>query len=81
MSVRNNIVVEKWIAGQPAKNHRGSFWTNGKELYSYSLQIGDTVSSMKLLRDYTASGSFGFQSQTTSCHVGLAARHIDVVCA
>ena len=70
--VRNSEVAESWALGESAKNHRGSFWTDGKKIYSYELQIGDTTKSgKKVVRDYTARGSYGFQSQTTSCHIGL----------
>ena len=70
--VHNSLVAEAWALGKEAKNHRGSFWTDGKKIYSYELQIGDTSpTGKKIVRDYTANGSYGFQSQTTSCHVGL----------
>ena len=70
--VCNSLVAVAWAQGKPARNHRGSFWTDGKCIYSYELQIGDTSeTNKKIVRDYTARGSYGFQSQTTSCHVGL----------
>ena len=70
--VTNSEVAEAWALGQPAKNHTGSFSTDGQRIYSYELQIGDTTESgAKVVRDYTAAGSYGFRSQTTSCHVGL----------
>tara|TARA_Y100000114_G_scaffold10501_1_gene8272 strand:- start:398 stop:655 length:258 start_codon:yes stop_codon:yes gene_type:complete len=67
----NALVAEAWAMGKPARNHRGSFHTDGKKIYSYELQIGDTSDDKKIVRDYTARGSYGFQSHTTSCHVGL----------
>ena len=77
----NDEVALFWKLSRPAENHRGSFWTDGLKLYSYDLQIGDTcpVTNTKILKSYTAKGSWGFKSQTTSCHVGLAATKADVV--
>ena len=70
--VTNAEVCLAWAQGESARNHRGSFWTDGKRIYSYELQIGDTSEkSKKIVRDYTAKGSYGFQSMTTSQHVGL----------
>lgn len=70
--VCNALVAEAWALGQEARNHNGTFYTDGKRIYSYGLQIGDTSETdKKIVRDYTAKGSYGFQSQTTSCHVGL----------
>lgn len=71
--MRNEQVVKAWVAGKPAK--AGNLRTDGVSLWSYRLQIGDTaLSGKKLVHDYTASGSHGYRSQTTSCHVGLAKR-------
>jgi hypothetical protein len=70
-SKRNSDVVKAWVAGKPAK--AGNLRTDGVSLWSYRLQIGDTaLSGKKLVHDYTAGGSHGYRSQTTSCHVGLA---------
>jgi len=72
-SKRNDDVVEAWVAGKPAK--AGNLRTDGVSLWSYRLQIGDTaLSGRKVVYDYTAGGTHGFRSQTTSCHVGLAKR-------
>ena len=78
---RNEEVITAWIIGTRAENHRGSLTTDGKALYSYSLQIGDTceASGLKILRDHTAKGNWRYYSQTTSCHVGLARRKADVI--
>ena len=77
----NDEVALFWKLGREAKNHRGSFWTDGMKLYSYELLIGDTcpVTNNKVLKSYTAKGTWGFRSQTTSCHVGLAMPKADVV--
>ena len=79
--VRNHLVPSYWAEGKPASNHRGSFTTDGKRLFSYSLLIGDTCekTGAKILRDYTAGGRHGFQSMTTSCHVGRARVAADIV--
>lgn len=78
--MKNKLVVENWQQSCSASNHRGSLWTDGQKLYSYKLQIGDTTpKGLKVLKDYTAPGVHGFQSQTTSCHVNLAKRVADVV--
>ena len=79
--VRNHLVPEFWAKGKKAANHRHSFSTDGIRLYSYGLMIGDTCpdTGAKVLRDYTAKGKWGFQSQTTSCHVGNARLSADVI--
>ena len=70
--VANSLVAEAWALGKPARNHNGSFNTDGKSIYSYALQIGDTAeNNKKIVKDYTAKGSYGFQTMTTSQHVGL----------
>ena len=70
--VVNSLVAEAWALGKPARNHNGTFHTDGKSIYSYALQIGDTgESNKKIVKDYTAKGSYGFQTMTTSQHVGL----------
>ena len=77
--MRNSKVIQSWIEHQPATNHRGTLWTDGSKLFSYRLQIGDTAGELKILKDYTAKGTHGFQSQTTSCHVGRARVFADLV--
>ena len=70
--VTNSEVCVARALGKPARNHRESFWTDGKRIYSYELQIGDTAEdNKKVVKDYTAKGSYGFRSMTTSQHVGL----------
>ena len=78
--VSNMFVPRAWSCGQEAKSHTGNYWTDGRTLYSYSLMIGDTTAQgTKVLRDYTSNGKWGFQSQTTSCHVGRAKQHADLI--
>ncbi len=70
--MKNSEVAKQWALNLPASSHTGAFWTDGEKIYSYQLQIGDTTQDgKKIVRDYTARGSYGFRSQTTSCHVGL----------
>jgi len=77
--VRNEVVVRRWAAGTEASNHQGSFRTDGKRLFSYELQIGDTTDGIKVLRDYSAKGRHGFKSMTTSQHVGKARMWADII--
>lgn len=70
--VTNEEVCLAWAQGKSARNHNNSFTTDGKRIYSYDLQIGDTSeTNKKIVRDYTSKGSYGFRSMTTSKHVGL----------
>ena len=67
----NSKVIKAWVSGEAAK--AANLRTDGINLFSYDLQIGDTmVSGRKVIYDYTAMGSHGWVSQTTSVHVGLA---------
>ena len=78
--VRTSEVARHWKCGEPAANGTGQFWTDGNKLYSYRLCIGDTDSKgQKWLKDYSANGAHGFQSMTTSKHVGYARRVADIV--
>ena len=79
--VRNHLVPQYWAEGKEASNHTGCFHTDGTQLFSYGLLIGDTCekTGSKVLRDYTAGGKWGYQSQTTSCHVGRARMHADII--
>ena len=70
MASTNYRVVRLWEKGRKGSNHKGTFRTDGKNLYSYNLKIGTTSKSgQKVLFDY--SGPWGV-SQTTSNHVGIA---------
>ena len=79
VKVRNHVVVSSWKADKPAVNHKGTLHTDGKRLWSYELQIGDTIDGVKVLRDHTARGRWDYHSQTTSCHVGEARKVADLV--
>lgn len=70
--VGNCDVALAWVEGRAAVSHTGNLSTDGKAIFSYALQIGDTAENgKKFVRDYTAQGSYGFRSMTTSQHVGL----------
>ena len=70
--VDNYQVALSWTEGKAAVSHTGALSTDGKAIFSYALQIGDTAENgKKFVRDYTARGSYGFQSMTTSKHVGM----------
>ena len=70
--VDNCDVALAWVEGRAAVSHTGNLSTDGKAIFSYALQIGDTgENGKKFVRDYTARGSYGFRSMTTSQHVGM----------
>lgn len=74
--MRNAQVAENWGRNNPAV--AGNLRTDGENLWSYNLLIGYTTpKGRKVVIDYTARGVYC--SQTTSCHVGLAARSADEI--
>jgi len=67
----NSNVASCWATGVEVRNGRGTFWTDGKEIYSYCLCIGFTTEKgTKIAIEHA--GTKGFVSMTTSQHVGLA---------
>ena len=66
----NKQVAQLFISGNAAR--AGRLWTDGQDLYSYDLKIGETRGIQKVVFNYTAKGVY--QSQTTSTHVRLAER-------
>jgi len=66
----NKQAVQSFIRGIPGQ--AGRIWTDGQDLYSYDLKIGETRGIQKVVFNYTAKGEY--QSQTTSTHVRLAER-------
>ena len=62
-----------WASGRPGR--AAAFSTDGIDLYSYNKRIGTTIEGRKVLLDYRASGQY--ISQTTSKHVGMAAKVAD----
>ena len=76
--VVNNMVVALWAEGRDARNHKSTLKAINGNLYSYHVKIGSrTEGGQCVVVDYTASGRF--LSQTSSCHVGQAKRHADMV--
>ena len=75
----NHVIPKAWAVGQSAYSHTGNFWTDGTKLYSYRLCIRDTVNGDKVLYEYRSGTEYGYQSQTTSCHVGKAAQSADLI--
>jgi hypothetical protein len=67
----NAGVARAWSEGRDAHNSNRSFWTNGEDLYSYNLKIGETVDGVKRLYDFSAKSGMKV-SATTSKHVGFA---------
>ena len=65
----NRDVVNAWVRGRVAA--AGNLSTNGNEIYSYQLQIGETREGKKVAFDYTSAGLREFYSMTTSKHVGM----------
>ena len=71
---RNDLVLDKWMKGEPANSHTGALHTNGTSLFSYHLKIGyRSKSGSCIVGDFTSPGG-NFHSMTTSCHVGKAKR-------
>jgi len=68
--MKNSKVIEAFILGKKGK--AGNLCTDGQDLYSYGLKIGETRGAQKVVFNYTAKGEF--QSQTTSNHVNATKR-------
>ena len=76
--VSNDSVISLWIEGREARNHKNTLKAIDGDLFSYNVKIGRrTEGGQCVVVDYTAGGRF--LSQTTSCHVGRAKRHADMV--
>lgn len=80
MKVKNSSVAARWANGMAASNHKGTYTTDGRNLWSYSLLIGTTdEKGRKVLRDYTASAGH-FRSMTTSTkHIAPARGCCDIM--
>tara|TARA_R110000824_G_scaffold92217_9_gene223913 strand:+ start:362 stop:676 length:315 start_codon:yes stop_codon:yes gene_type:complete len=74
----NKGVIDAWKCGESARNSRRNLTTDGESLYSYRLKIGMRAGETCVVADYTA-GTNSFQTQTTSCHVGIARARADLV--
>ena len=66
--MKNKQVAQSFIDG--ISGRAGRLWTDGNDLFSYGLKIGETRGAQKVVFNYTRSGYF--ESQTTSRHVRLA---------
>jgi len=66
--MKNKQVVQLFISGNSGQ--AGRLWTDGNDLLSYGLKIGETRGAQKVVFNYTQSGYF--KSRTTSKHVRLA---------
>ena len=65
--MKNKEVIQAFIQGQHGQT--GRLWTDGNDLFSYGLKIGETRGNTKVVFNYTASGEY--RSKTTSTHVRL----------
>ena len=74
--MKNIDVVKAWVRGDYAKS--GHMKTDSYNLWSYNLLIGTVKNGRRVVFDYTSRGGH-FYSVTTSKHVGLAARHANLV--
>ena len=80
MKVKNKEgVIQAWKQGNSARTQKRSLSTDGTYLMSYGKLIGLRLKSgYTVVGDYTA-GTKHFASQTTSCHVGLAAQYANAL--
>ena len=72
--MKNSHIVNAWLnsdTGYKGIMHTKHLSTDGDNLFSYGLRIGETIEGNKVVYDYTAKSGH-FYSQTTSQHVGLA---------
>jgi hypothetical protein len=66
--MKNKQVAQSFVDGNSGR--AGRLWTDGNDLFSYGLKIGETRGVQKVVFNYTRSGDF--KSQTTTKHVHLA---------
>ena len=72
--MKNVHIVNAWLdsdAGYKGIMRTMHMSTDGNNLFSYGLRIGETIEGNKVVYDYTAKSGH-FHSMTTSQHVGLA---------
>ena len=74
--MRNSEVARSWWNGRKASSKH--LKTDGINLWSYNLLIATIKNGNRVVFDYTSRGGH-FYSVTTSKHVGLAARHGNLV--
>jgi len=68
----NNNVCLQWSLGE--KGNSNNMSTDGDNIYSYNMKIGETQEGKKVALDVQ---SPNFYSNTTSQHVGLVKRYAD----
>ena len=76
--MRNADIVQAWSkssVGYKGIMRTTHMSTDGGNLFSYGLRIGETINGAKVVYDYTANSGH-FYSMTTSQHVGLAKQAI-----
>jgi len=78
MAITNLNVVQAWIDGRDARNHRGTLTSTDGRLKSYDEVIGVNMGGTCIIREATARGG-QYYSQTTSCHVGIARSKANIV--
>jgi hypothetical protein len=75
----NKNVAYNWACGKLSRSHNGQLSTDGQNLYSYRQLIGITLDNGdKVALNYRSAKGGHYISQTTSCHVTLAARNADL---
>ena len=75
--MRIEQIPKFWRNNAPAKSFTNNYWTDGYDLYSYQLKIGETLpDGSKILYNYTVCTD-NFISATTSQHVNLAVYYAD----
>lgn len=74
--MRNSEVARSWWNSRKASSKH--LKTDGINLWSYNLLIATIKNGNRVVFDYTSRGGH-FYSVTTSKHVGLAARHANIV--
>lgn len=71
----NKQVIESFLNMEQSNSSNLS--ARGSSLFSYNLEIARWVGNRVIVFDYTKGGDY-FQSMTTSQHVGLIKREIDL---
>ena len=68
--MKNEEVIQSFISGTTGR--AGNLLTDGSQLWSYGLLIGETRGAQKVVFNYTVTGRY--VSKTTSKHVKMAQR-------
>ena len=76
--MKENLIPKYWHSNSKAKSRAGSFFTDGKNLYSGKKMIGTTDDNgRKILYNYTKTPGGTFLSALISRHVNLAKFYAD----